>query len=143
MKHISRRQSVNLPNSSAGSEFGSMAVASEQACRMLRTFRGKVASTVVERGVNWDEVENELVRTLEKVRERRMSERYRAVSGSESATSADVTGLTVETGTDMSMSLLARSGSEASDVESLRVLMERSSVADEEAVGGEIGTAAC
>ena len=127
MRQRSRRQSVTIPSSEGAGELGSMAMASEQACHMLQTFRTKVSSTV-ERGFDWDEVENELQKTLNAVRVKKVAELYRG-NASERSTSGDVTQMTNES----SISMLP-AGSETSDVEGLRMLLERARVDGGEAV---------
>ena len=136
LRQRSRQQSVTLPSSTSASDFGSMAMASEQACRMLRTYRSKVESTT-DKGLDLDEVENELQKTLNAVRVRKVALQYRA-SVSERSTSGDVTQMTNESNSSM---ITGTAGSETNDVESLRILLQRTSVADDEPVhAAEVGT---
>lgn len=127
MRQSSRRQSVNLPSSTNASDFGSIAMATEQACRMLKSYRTKVSSTTY-RGLEWKEVENELQMTLNAVRERIVALQYRGTV-SERSTSGDVTQMTNGSNTS---AIVGTIGSETIDVENLRELFQRTSVADEE-----------
>lgn len=128
MKQSSRQQSVNMPGSTAASDFRSMAMSSEQACRVLKMFRTRVMNTV-EHGLNWDEVESELQKTLNAVRVKKMAELYQGTA-SERSTGGEVTQMAGES----NISTLLITGSETSDVESLRLLLGRTSVEDEEAM---------
>lgn len=129
MRQSSRRQSVTLPSSTSTGEFGSMGAASEQACRMLRTYRTRVISTT-DKGLDWSEIENELQKSLNAVREKKVVTQYIGPI-SERTTSGDVTQMT----NDPSISMASgAAGSEMSEVESLRVLLQTTSVADGEPV---------
>lgn len=129
MRQSSRRQSVTLPSSTSTGEFGSMGAASEQACRMLRTYRTRVISTT-DKGLDWSEIENELQKSLNAVRVRKVATQYIGPIG-ERSTSGDVTPMT----NDPSISMASgAAGSEMSEVESLRVLLQTTSVADGEPV---------
>ena len=102
---------------------------------MLRTYRTKVASTT-DRGLDLDEVENELQKTLNAVRVRKVALQYRATV-SERSTSGDVTQMTNESNSSMTT---GTAESETNDIESLRVLLQETSVADDVPVhSGEVG----
>jgi WD40 repeat protein len=129
LRQSSRRLSVTLPSSVGASEFGSIGAATEQACRMLRTYRAKVVLTV-DRGIDWSEIEAELQRVLDAVRERKGLGRDRE------SVSEDVTGMTNESNTS------TIDGVGGSDVESLRVLLQKVSVGNGGTVAigeGEMG----
>jgi hypothetical protein len=102
-------------------------MATEQAGRMLKTYRTKV-TLCADRGVDWGEVENELQKTLNAVREKKVALRYTAIA-SERSTSGDATQMTNESETSLAAGTAV---SETSDVESLRLLLQRTSVADDE-----------
>lgn len=110
-----------------------MAVAAEQTSQLLKAFRSKLPETT-ESEFCWDEVESELQTTLRAVREKKLAKQYR-VPASQRSASEEVTQLTVAS--DASASLVV--GSETSDVENLRVLLQSSSMGDQEPMGAELG----
>jgi WD40 repeat protein len=129
MRLSSRRQSVTWSSSTSTSDFGSMGMATEQACRMLRTYRTKVTSTM-DRGLDWNEIENELQKALNAVRERKLALLYRGPVSERSA-SGDVTQLTNESNVSVAS---GTAGSEMTDVESLSMALQSTSMADEMSV---------
>jgi hypothetical protein len=96
---------------------------------MLRTYRTKVTSTM-DRGLDWNEIENELQKALNAVRERKLALLYRGPV-SERSTSGDVTQLTNESNVSVAS---GTAGSEMTDVESLSMALQSTSMADEVSV---------